>query len=59
MLTLGGRAKVVDLVQDIFSGQDIGSATYVAYTSTGTVVGFQINGSADNALLDGLPALAN
>ncbi|MHB8770751.1 MAG: M12 family metallo-peptidase [Syntrophales bacterium] len=59
VLTVPGHAKVVNLVGDLFSGQSIGSATYVAYTSTRSVVGFQLNGSADNTLLDGLPGLPN
>ena len=44
VLTVGGHAKVVDLAENIFS-QDIGNATYIAYSSNRNVVGFQINGS--------------
>ncbi len=56
-LAVGGHAKVVNLAQDIFP-QDIGGAAYVAYSSDRDVVGFQLNGSSDGMLLDGLPGLA-
>ena len=59
VLPVSGHAKVVDLAENIFSGQNIGSATYIAYSSNRNVVGFQINGSADDTLLDGLPGFAN
>jgi hypothetical protein len=59
VLPVSGHAKVVDLAENFFSGQNIGSATYIAYSSNRNVVGFQINGSADDTLLDGLPVLAN
>ena len=52
-----GHAKVVNNPEDIFS-QDISSATYIAYSSDRNVVGFQLNGSSDGMMLDGLPALA-
>jgi parallel beta-helix repeat protein len=55
-LTVGGHAKVVNLAEAIFS-QDISSATYIAYSSDRDVVGFQLNGSADGKMLDGLPGL--
>ena len=45
------------LAEAIFS-QDISSATYIAYSSDRNVVGFQLNGSSDGTMLDGLPALA-
>ena len=57
-LTVVGHAKVVKLAEAIFSPQDISSATYIAYSSDRNVVGFQLNGSADGTMLDGLPALA-
>ena len=50
---------MVDLAENIFIGQDIGNATYIAYSSDSNVVGFQINGTADDTMLDGLPALAD
>jgi photosystem II stability/assembly factor-like uncharacterized protein len=56
-LTVGGHAKVVNLADAIFS-QDISGATYMAYSSDREIVGFQLNGSSDGTMLDGLPALA-
>ncbi len=58
VLTVGGHAKVVDLAENIFS-QSIENATYIAYASDRNVVGFQINGTSDEMMLDGLPGLAN
>jgi hypothetical protein len=57
VLPVGGHAKVVKYAEAIFS-QDIGSATYIAYSSDKNVVGFQLNGSLDGTMLDGLPGLA-
>ena len=57
VLPVGGHAKVVNLAEQIFSPQDIGSATYIAYSSDRNVVGFQLNGTSDSMMLDGLPAL--
>jgi len=57
MLPVGGHAKVVNNPELIFS-QDISSATYIAYSSDRNVVGFQLNGSSDGMMLDGLPGLA-
>ena len=59
VLGVSGHAKVVNLAEDIFIGQDIRSATYIAYSSDRNVVGLQINGTSDNTMLDGLPALAD
>ena len=56
VLPVGGHAKVVNLAEAIFS-QDISGATYIAYSSDRNVVGFQLNGSSDGTMLDGLPAL--
>ena len=55
-LTVGGHTKVVRLVEAIFS-KSISSATYITYTSDKNVVGFQLNGSSDGMMLDGLPGL--
>jgi hypothetical protein len=57
VLPVSGHAKVVDLAENIFFPQDIGGATYIAYASDRNIVGFQLNGSADETMLDGLPAL--
>ena len=56
VLPVGGHAKVVNLAEAIFS-QDIRSATYIAYSSDKNVVGFQLNGSSDGMMLDGLPGM--
>jgi len=57
VLAVGVHAKVVNNPEWIFS-QDISSATYIAYSSDRNVVGFQLNGSLDWMMLDGLPGLA-
>jgi hypothetical protein len=56
-ITLGGYAKVVNLAENIFAPVNIGRATYIGYSSDKDVVGFQLNGSSDGKMLDGLPAL--
>ncbi|MBE0556825.1 MAG: hypothetical protein IH628_06285, partial [Proteobacteria bacterium] len=56
VLPVGGHAKVVKLAEEIFS-QSISSATYITYSSDRNVVGFQLNGSSDGMMFDGLPAL--
>jgi hypothetical protein len=56
VLPVGGHAKVVDNPEAIFT-QDISGATYIAYSSDKNVVGFQLNGSLDWTMLDGLPGL--
>ncbi len=59
VLSVGGHAKVVRAAEAIFSPQDINGATYIAYSSDRDVVGFQLNGTADSTMLDGLPALGD
>lgn len=49
--------KWVDQATALFSGQDISAATYISFTATGDVVGFQLNGSSDGMMLDAIPAL--
>ncbi|MEW6077423.1 MAG: hypothetical protein AB1724_06415 [Thermodesulfobacteriota bacterium] len=56
-ITVGGHAKVVNLVESMFADQDISNATYITYSADKYVVGFQLNGSSDNTMLDGLPSL--
>ncbi|MHB8909623.1 MAG: M12 family metallo-peptidase [Syntrophales bacterium] len=58
VLTVRGHAKVVGLAKELFSPQDIGTATYITYSSTRNIVGFQLNGTKDGTMLDGLPGLA-
>jgi N-acetylneuraminic acid mutarotase len=53
-LNVNGHTKIVNNPEKIFSA-DIGNATYVAYSSDRFIVGFQLNGSADGTMLDGLP----
>jgi hypothetical protein len=57
VLPVGAHAKVVKPAEDIFFPQDISSATYIAYSSDRNVVGFQLNGTSDGTMLDGLPGL--
>ena len=55
-MSLPAHAKVVDYVERMFS-QDISAATYIGYSSDREIVGFQLNGSADNLMMDALPGL--
>ncbi|HIE06883.1 MAG TPA: PKD domain-containing protein, partial [Desulfarculaceae bacterium] len=55
-INLAGYEKVVKVVEELFSS-DITNATYIIYDSDRKIVGFQLNGSNDGMLLDGLPAL--
>jgi len=55
-LSVDAGAKVVNPVEKIFS-QSLAGATYVSYTSNHGVVGFFLNGSGDNTMLDGSQAL--
>jgi hypothetical protein len=56
-ITLGPHAKVVGLAESLFS-QSITNATYIGYVSDRELVGFQLNGSSDGMMLDGLAGLA-
>jgi hypothetical protein len=56
VLSVAGHAKVVNNPELIFM-QDIGNATYIAYTSDKNVVGFQLNSSSNGTMLDGLPGM--
>ena len=55
-LNVSAHQKVVALAPNLFS-QDISNATYISYSSDGEVVGFQLNGSSDDMMLDALPGL--
>jgi hypothetical protein len=55
-VTINAYAKVVNVAPNLFS-QDISNATYISYSSNGEVVGFQLNGSSDNMMLDALPGM--
>jgi hypothetical protein len=55
-ITLDPYEKLVGTAQELFS-QDISLATWIRFSSDREIVGFQLNGSTDDMLLDGLPAL--
>ena len=55
-LNIAAYEKVVDVAPNLFS-QDISNATYIGYSSGGEVVGFQLNGSSDDMMLDALPGM--
>ncbi len=55
-ITLAGHEKKLSIAETLFT-QDISSATYIAYSSDKEVVGFQLNGSSDDMMLDGLPGM--
>lgn len=48
--------KVVEVATNLFS-QDIGDATYITYSTSSDVAGFQLNGSSDGMMLDALPGI--
>jgi len=56
-LNLNAYEKVVNIPEEIFTGTDISSATYITYSSDRQVVGFQLNASSDGMMLDALPAI--
>jgi hypothetical protein len=56
-IAVGSHEKVAKAVQELFSPQDISGATYIRYSSERNIVGFQLNGTEDGMMLDGLPAL--
>ena len=55
-INLRGFEKVVDNPENIFGG-NITAATYMKFSSNSNVVGFQLNGSTDGMMLDGLPGM--
>ena len=56
-INLDTHEKVLGIAEDIFTGDDISNATYIVYSSDLDVVGFQLNGSTDDIMLDGLPGM--
>lgn len=54
-IELSGNQKIVSNATSLFSA-DISTATYLKYSSTSDIVGFQMNGSGDGTMLDALPA---
>jgi hypothetical protein len=55
-LNIPAHGKLLGVPSSLFS-QDISSATYIAYSSSGNVVGFQLNVSSDDMMLDALPGM--
>ncbi len=55
-LGVAAKNKIVSVAPKLFA-QDIGNATYIGFDSDREIVGFQLNQTADNMMLDGLPAL--
>jgi len=53
-ITLKSHAKIVKLANDLFNNS-IAKASYITYQSDNYLVGFQLNGSTNNMLLDALP----
>jgi hypothetical protein len=55
---MSGHFKTVNLAQDLFE-QSIAGASFIRYevVEGKKVAAFQLNGSADGMMLDGLPAL--
>lgn len=49
--------KLVEVAENLFPGQDISAATAIGCTSTQNALSFQLNGSKDGTMLDGLPGL--
>jgi len=56
IVAINARSKQVNLAGNFFD-QDISAATYLRYTANQNIAAFQLNGSGDGRMLDGLPAL--
>ena len=57
MTELAAHQKIVGTVETLFSGNDVSTATYVGYSSNCRIAGFQLNGSGDGTMMDGLPGM--
>lgn len=55
-ITLDGHEKILEHPEDIFGGP-IPAATYIQFSSEEEVVGFQLNGGDEGAMLDALPGM--
>ena len=55
-ITLASYAKQVEQPMNIFT-QDISLATYISYSSDKEIVAFQLNGSSDGMMLDGMEGM--
>ncbi|QTA80403.1 Rhodanese-like domain-containing protein [Desulfonema limicola] len=47
--------KKVYMAEEFFKDKDISDATYIRYSSNMRIAAFQLNGSSDGMMLDGLP----
>ena len=56
-LTVKAGEKIVKTAEKLFSSQSIAEATYIEFTSDQGIVGFFLNGSKGNLMLDGSKAL--
>ncbi len=55
-ISLGGHCKVVKYAPDFYD-DDISGANYLSFSSSTPIVGFQLNGSIDETMLDALPGM--
>jgi len=55
-ISLKAYEKVVNYAEKIFT-KDIGNATYISFSSDKELVGFQLNGSSDEKMMDALPGM--
>lgn len=55
-LTLEGYSKILGSAENLLR-VDTSGATYINYSADREIVGFQLNGSADNMMLDALPGM--
>jgi len=55
-LILAGHEKIAELPHKLFHA-DLNNCTYIRFSANREVVGFQLNGSSDGMMLDGLPSM--
>jgi hypothetical protein len=55
-ITIAAHQKVSGQASSLFT-DDISDATYIVFSANKDIVGFQLNGSSDNTMLDGLPGM--
>jgi hypothetical protein len=53
---LKAHEKWVGVVESLFPGVNLNTATYLSFSADRNVAGFQLNNSSNNAMLDALPA---
>jgi hypothetical protein len=54
---LNPHAKWVGVVESLFTGVNLNTATYLSFSADRNVAGFQLNNSSSDTMLDALPAL--